>query len=90
MADHPDAIYRNWLLDFKLPQVTDLHQISSILSLVGIDCGKKAIVSISGTYYELNMGKGEIINSVDAGDTWHAPQPGSFETLLWNAACGKK
>jgi hypothetical protein len=77
------------LLDFKIPQVVGSAQVWSVVSRMKLRCGQQQVVTVDNTLYARRMGAGKAIQSQDANDNWHEPEPGSLGELIWSTACGK-
>ena len=78
------------LLEFKVPQVVNSAQVWSVVSHMKLNCDAKQVVTIDNLSYAQKMGAGTVIQSQDANDTWHEPEPGSLGELIWNTACAKQ
>lgn len=77
------------LLEFKIPQVVGSAQVWSVVSRMKLNCEQKQVVTVDNTSYALPMGTGKVVQSQDAGDSWHQPEPGSLGELIWSTACAK-
>jgi hypothetical protein len=78
------------LLEFKIPQVVGSTQVWSVVSRMKLNCEQKQVVTIDNTSYAQRMGAGRVVQSQDAGDSWHVPEPGSLGELIWSTACAKR
>ena len=77
------------LLDFRIPQVIGGAQVWSMVSRMKLRCGQQQVVTVDNTLYARRMGTGKPIQSQDAEDSWHEPEPGSLGELIWSTACAK-
>jgi hypothetical protein len=77
------------LLEYKIPQVVGSAQVWSVVSRMKLNCGERQIITVDNTSYALQMGTGTAVQSQDANDAWHTPEPGSLGELIWSTACGK-
>lgn len=78
------------LLEFKIPQVVGSAQVWSVVSRMKLNCAQKQVVTVDNTSYAQRMGTGRVVQSQDAGDSWHQPEPGSLGELIWITACAKR
>jgi hypothetical protein len=89
-AAHARLVDAAGLLDFKVAQVLGDHQVSSVKYVLSFDCGQKQLKLLATTYYERNMAEGRLVNTDQANDAWHAPDPRTPEAPLLTAACSTR
>lgn len=89
-APQPGEAEIESLIAFKVPQVVAGAQAWSMVSRMKLRCDQGQMLTVDNTFHAAKMGAGPLIQSQDAADTWHAPQPGSLGELVWNAVCGQK
>lgn len=81
---------RMWnLMDFKTAELMGDRGFLSQKSQQEYDCKNERIRLIYFTWHSGNMGKGNVVHTVNRTTDWHPVSPGSINEDLWRLACGK-
>jgi hypothetical protein len=88
--EHPTAIELTAVLQYSIPEVINNYQVSSTEYHVDFDCSHPALFAVDMTHYASDMGTGAAVVVGSADNAWHAPQAGTLDQALWDAACGAK
>jgi len=85
--EHPTTIEVVDLIDFNSAQSWGAGPVWSVKSRVRFDCSGGQLITIDHTSYSAHMASGDVVAQGDAGDDWHAPQPGTVDDFLFRRVC---
>lgn len=78
-----------WVLtDYNTTQHIERRAFLSGTSQLEYDCKKKQSRTLAITTFSGNIGKGQVVDSIDANKVWHPVQPESIGETGWKIACG--
>lgn len=76
--------------DFKTANKSGGKSFVSMKKQQEYDCKEKQIRTLHIILYSDNMGKGEVVHTVNKPRDWEPVAPNSYGEFLWRTACGKR
>lgn len=85
-----DIVSMSSLYDFQKPQQLNKSSFLSVKHIREYDCNQNRQRVIYSEFYNLNMGKGELLGKTTKLYSWRDNGPNTVDEHLWQVACAYK
>lgn len=85
-----DIVSMSSLYDFQKPQELNKSSFLSLKHIREYDCNQNRQRVIYSEFYNLNMGKGDLLGKTSKLYSWRDNGPNTIDEHLWQVACAYK
>lgn len=90
LSKSKDIVTMSSLYDFQKPQQLNKDSFFSVKHIREYDCNQNRQRVIYSEFYNLNMGKGELLGKTTKLYAWRDNGPNTIDEHLWQVACAYK